>query len=211
MTGERPPVLLVCIVFLACVQANATLFAEPIPAAIGDEVVPGSDWPWQCICGLMLGSGVGLYGGCLFFAILGHWESAAGTVKAFRSTLAVLLPTGGGTMSWWLGGKDGTALYVLGLGIGLVIAYVWPRGQSPLTFKDVVLALLLGDELRDKVEDVHSRARLVLNSLRRPETIARQEGISVNEYAHDLEDAVDAAENASDQGQNTASTDAGEQ
>jgi hypothetical protein len=144
-----------------------------------------------CLCALVLGLALGLYGGCLFHTVLMYWENAMVTVKAFRSAFSIVLPVGGGSLAWWLNGKISISFYILGLGLGLVVTYVWPRRASRYSLEDVKCIVRMSDDLR-KVRDIKKRALLILASIFPPKRIRWQEGISQEELAKKLEEATDA-------------------
>jgi len=145
------------------------------------------DW----LCPLGLGFGLGLYGGWLFYAIVCHWENAATAVKAFGATVGILLPVGGGSIVWWLGGKDATSLYVLGLALGLLLAYIRPRQTHGYTLDDVKHIMTMSDHLRE-IGDVEERAWLILSTMFSPARIRRQENITKQQLARHIENAADA-------------------
>jgi hypothetical protein len=116
------------------------------------------------------------------------------TVKAFRSAFGIILPISGGSLVWWIHGKTSASFYVLGLALGLIVTYVYPRRTSQYSLDDVCRIVQMSDDLQ-MLRDIEKRSLLILASIFPPKRVTRQEGITQEEYAKQLEEAADAFKN----------------
>ncbi len=149
---------------------------------------------------IVVGLAFGLYFGRLLTAVVTHWEGTATAVKWSTAVIGFLLGGGGGAVIFRvLSGTSDSVFYLLGLGVGMIAAFFFPRmpaRYSLETFKHVVK---MSDALRDEVPDPEERALLILAPFTPPKSIAREADIDENELASRLEHATDSLGKSDDQ------------
>lgn len=89
--------------------------------------------------------------------------------------------------------------YLIGLGLGIVTAFVWPRIPARYTLENITLITRMSEALRVNVPKIRERALLILTALTPPKSISREERISKKELAEKLEEAADAFQGAEGQ------------
>lgn len=141
-----------------------------------------------CIVGL----GLGLHFGRLLTAIIAYWESTGAAAKAYISVIGFALGSGGGVVIFRLFSGSHVTFYLIGLGLGIVTAFVWPRIPARYTLENITLITRMSEALRVNVPKIRERALLILAALTPPKSISREERISKKELAEKLEEAADA-------------------
>lgn len=148
------------------------------------------------IAGIAVGLVLGLYFGRLLNAIIVYWESTTTATKAYKSSIGFILGAGGGAVIFGLFSGYHAAFYLIGLAIGMVITFFWPRIPSRYDPSTIKLIINLNEAMRNNLPDVEQRTTLIISALEPPKSIEREEKISEATLAKKLEEATDAFQDA---------------
>ena len=140
----------------------------------------------------LIGLGLGLHYGRLLTAFIAYWQSTRTAEKAFKSVVLFLLGGGGGAGIFAIFSGSHAALYLIGLALGMIFTFFWPRMPPRYTYKGILTIIEMSEAMRDSVPDAGKRARLILAPLAPPKAVERDEKISEKELARELEEAADA-------------------
>lgn len=144
------------------------------------------------IAGIAVGLVLGLYFGRLLNAIIVYWESTTTATKAYKSAIGFILGAGGGAVIFGLFSGHHAAFYLIGLAIGMVITFFWPRIPSRCDPSTIKLIVNLNEAMRKNIPDVEQRITLIISAIKTPKSIEREEKISEETLAKKLEEATDA-------------------
>ena len=147
---------------------------------------------WYAAGGLV-GLALGLHFGRLLFVILTQWESTATAGKWYISIIGFVLGGGAGAIIFrWFCVQYADAFYAIGLGLGLIIAYIRPRMPFLFALADVVRIVKMSEGLRDKLPVIEQRLLLILSLFRPPKWVEHELKMEQQQLAKRLEEATDA-------------------
>jgi hypothetical protein len=121
-----------------------------------------------------------------------YWESTTTATKAYKSAIGFILGAGGGAVIFGLFSGHHAAFYLIGLAIGMVITFFWPRIPSRCDPSTIKLIVNLNEAMRNNLPNVEQRTTLIISALEPPKSIEREEKISEATLAKKLEEATDA-------------------
>lgn len=153
------------------------------------------EYLWYVVgCGF--GLAVSLYFGRLLSAITANWESATVAVETHTTVFGGLL--GGGSLAayWIFAGQNAAVFYILGLAVGLVYTFFYPRMPGRYTLESVRNCVVTSELIRDKVPSIENRVYLIATQFASIKSLARQAKISESEVEEDLSKALDIVSNS---------------
>lgn len=148
------------------------------------------------VAGSVVGLALGLQFGRLLFAILAYWESTETAGRWYKSIICFVLGGGAGTVIFrWFCIQYADAFYAIGLGLGLIIAYIRPRMPCIFTVDSVIRIVKMSEALQNKLPSIEQRLYLILSFFAPIKCISRGLKITQDKLAQKLEQATDAFEN----------------
>jgi hypothetical protein len=145
------------------------------------------------LAGVVLGFGVGLHFARLLAAVIRDSSGAQQMLAAYKEIFGYCLGgiVGSAAFGYVKSAEAGT-YYVLGYGLGSVVAYFWPLLPSRYTLESVHTVVVMSDAFEESTPDQEARSLLILNTLVSPKAIQRSEKITETQLADRLEKATDS-------------------